>query len=128
IQNMGGFMRTENGTYAVATQLYLAALCGQVGHEGDGVSDAAGISEVKTGNPIEVPKLEQPVPSPSRFKFGEAILNEDPLKVNVLWSMTGNPMTQWPNTNMVRKGLERIPFVVTADQYLTSTALYSDLV
>lgn len=128
IQNMGGFMRTENGTYAVATQLYLAALCGHVGHEGDGVSDAGGINEVKAGAPIEVPKLETTVPAVPRFKFGEAILNEDPLKVNVLWSMTGNPMTQWPNTNMVRKGLEKIPFVVTVDQYLTSTALYSDLV
>jgi len=42
--------------------------------------------------------------------------------------MTGNPMTQWPNTNMVKKALEKIPFVITADQYLTSTALYSDLV
>lgn len=37
-------------------------------------------------------------------------------------------MTQWPNTNMVKKALEKIPFVITADQYLTSTALYSDLV
>ncbi|WP_449315214.1 molybdopterin-containing oxidoreductase family protein [Rubneribacter sp.] len=128
IQNMGGFMRTENGTYAVATQLYLAALCGHVGHEGDGVSDAGGVNEVKTGNPIEVPEVDDPAPSIPRFKFGEAVLNEDPLKVNVLWSMTGNPMTQWPNTNMVRAALEKIPFVVTVDQYLTSTALYSDLV
>ena len=58
IQNMGGFMRTENGTNAVATQLYLAALCGHVGHEGDGVSDAGGVNEVKTGAPIEVPTLD----------------------------------------------------------------------
>lgn len=128
IQNMGGFMRTENGTYAVATQLYLAALCGHVGHEGDGVSDAGGMNEVKTGNPIEVPEVDDPAPSIPRFKFGEAVLSETPLKVNVLWSMTGNPMTQWPNTNMVRAALEKIPFVVTVDQYLTSTALYSDLV
>ena len=42
--------------------------------------------------------------------------------------MTGSPMTQWPNTNMVRKALEKIPFVITVDEYLTSTALYSDLV
>ncbi len=128
IQNMGGFMRTENGTYAVATQLYLAALCGHVGHEGDGVSDAGGMNEVLTDNPIDVPEVEDPAPSIPRFKFGEAILNEDPLKVNVLWSMTGNPMTQWPNTNMVRQALEKIPFVVVADQYLTSTGLYADLI
>ena len=128
IQNMGGFMRTENGTYAVATQLYLAALCGHVGHEGDGVSDAGGMNEVKTGAPIEVPRIEPAPPAIPRFKFGEAVLAEDPLKVNVLWSMTGSPMTQWPNTNMVKAALQKIPFVVTVDQYLTSTALYSDLV
>ena len=48
--------------------------------------------------------------------------------MNVLWSMTGSPMTQWPNTNMVKAALEAIPFVVTVEHYLTSTALYSDLV
>lgn len=128
IQNMGGFMRTENGTYATAIGAYLAAFCGQVGHVGDGVSDAGGMNEVKTGAPIEVPKVENPASSIPRFKFGEAVLNEDPLKVNVLWSMTGSPMTQWPNTNMVKAALEKIPFVVTVDQYLTSTGLYSDLV
>ena len=31
VQNMGGFMRTENGTYATAVGAYLAAFCGQVG-------------------------------------------------------------------------------------------------
>ena len=128
VQNMGGFMRTENGTYATAVGAYLAAFCGQVGHVGDGVSDAGGMNEVATGNPLEVPKATEEVAAIPRFTFGEAVLNEDPVKVNVLWSMTGNPMTQWPNTGMVKKALEKIPFVVTVDQYLTSTALYSDLV
>ena len=128
IQNMGGFMRTENGTYAVAVGAYLAAFCGQIGHEGEGVSDAGGMNEVKTGSPIPVPELAEPQKTLSRFRFGEAVLNQDPCKVNVLWSLTGNPMTQWPNTNMVKQGLCAIPFVVTVDQYLTSTALYSDLV
>lgn len=128
IQNMGGFMRTENGTYATAVGAYLAAFCGQVGHIGDGVSDAGGMNEVKTGAPIPVPELDHKVPAIPRFKFGEAVLAEDPLKVNVLWSMTGSPMTQWPNTNMVREALKKIPFVVTVEHYLTSTALYSDLV
>ena len=128
VQNMGGFMRTENGTYATAIGAYLAAFCGQVGHIGDGVSDAGGMNEVKTGAPIPVPELDHKVPAIPRFKFGEAVLAQDPLKVNVLWSMTGSPMTQWPNTNMVKAALEAIPFVVTVEHYLTSTALYSDLV
>ena len=51
----------------MATQLYLAALCGHVGHEGDGVSDAGGMNEVKTGNPIEVPEVDDPAPSIPRF-------------------------------------------------------------
>ncbi|MFR7405337.1 MAG: molybdopterin-dependent oxidoreductase [Coriobacteriaceae bacterium] len=128
VHNMGGFMRTENGTYAVAVGAYLAAFCGQIGHEGEGYSDAGGVCEVKTGAPIEVPNLLEKMPTIPCFKFGESILNEDPCKVNVFWSMTGSPMTQWPNTNMVRKALEKIPFVITVDEYLTSTALYSDLV
>ena len=83
----------------------------------------------ETGAPIDVPNLlGEDAPAIPCFKFGESILNEDPCKVNVFWSMTGSPMTQWPNTNMVRKALEKIPFVITVDEYLTSTALYSDLV
>lgn len=128
LQVMGGFMRTENGTYATALGAYLCAYTGHVGHEGDGLCDAAGLNEVVAGAPIPVPELDEKPPSIPRFRFGEAVLNEDPLKVNVLWSMTGSPMTQWPNTNMVKEGLKKIPFVVTVDQYLTSTALYSDLV
>mgnify|MGYP006977834596 FL=1 len=54
--------------------------------------------EVKTGAPIEVPNLLEKMPTIPCFKFGESILNEDPCKVNVFWSMTGSPMTQWPNT------------------------------
>ena len=49
VHNMGGFMRTENGPYAVAVGAYLAAFCGQIGHEGEGYSDAGGGCEVKTG-------------------------------------------------------------------------------
>lgn len=111
----------------MAVGAYLAAFCGQIGHEGEGYSDAGGVCEVKTGAPIEVPTYSRRCHHPC-FKFGESILNEDPCKVNVFWSMTGSPMTQWPNTNMVRKALEKIPFVITVDEYLTSTALYSDLV
>ena len=77
IQNMGGFKAHGNGTNAVGTQLYPAALCGHVGHEGDGISDAGGVTEVRP-IPIEVPKVEDPAPSIPRFKLGEAILNEKP--------------------------------------------------
>lgn len=61
------------------------------GHVGDGVSDAGGMNEVATGNPLEVPKATEEVAAIPRFTFGEAVLNEDPVKVNVLWSMTATP-------------------------------------
>ncbi len=82
------------------------------------------MKEEKTGDPITMTELKHKVPAIPRFKFGEAVLAEDPMKVNVLWSMTGSPMTQWPNTTMVKGALEAIPFVVTVEQYLTLTALF----
>jgi anaerobic selenocysteine-containing dehydrogenase len=62
-----------------------------------------------------------------RFDFGARILSGE-YKINFFYSMTGSPMTQWPNTNKLREALKKIPFVVVADFYLTSTALYADLV
>lgn len=128
IQNMGGFMRTYNGAYAVGIANYLALFTGQIGGVGNGISDAGGINVLFAGKPFpHAPAMPdfQPIP---RFNFGDHVLSEDIHPVNFLWSMTGNPMTQWPNTNKVRAALQKIPYVVSVDQYLTDTCLYSDLV
>lgn len=129
IQNMGGYQRTENGAYATATQVYLALFCGHVGHEGDGLYDAGGSAAlVPSGSAFETnPDAGQyeAIPFPH---FGEMVLEDKPTKINFMWVDCGNPVAQMPNTNMWKKALEHIPFVVKVDHFMNSTCLWSDLV
>lgn len=129
IQNMGGYQRTENGAYATATQVYLALFCGHIGHEGDGVYDAGGAGNlVPTGAPFESNPDAKEFESIPFSHFGEFVLEDKPTKINFMWIHCGNIATQWPNSNMVKKGLEHIPFVVKVDHFMTSTGLWADLV
>lgn len=129
IQNMGGYQRTENGAYATATQVYLALFCGHIGHEGDGMYDAGGSAAlVPSGAAFESnpdAAAYEPIPFPH---FGEMVLEDKPTKINFMWVDCGNPVAQMPNTNMWKKALEHIPFVVKVDQFMTSTGLWADLV
>ncbi len=128
IQNMGGFQRTEYGSYATGAHIYLSVFTGNVGKAGAGVCDAGGLGNtIKVNNPIPIPdtpKFDQ-IPAP---KFGEYILEEKPGKIGFFMTMTTSMVTQFPNTNAVKKALEKIPFVVVIESLMTSTALYADLV
>lgn len=129
VQNMGSFQRTEYGSYAVGAQFYLAAFTGNFGKAGGGVCDAGGVvTQLKINTPIASPTPQGKfgtIPSP---KLGESILADKPNKIGFLLSMTTSLMTQFPNTKAVKAALKKIPFVVTIDSLMTSTALYSDLV
>lgn len=126
IQNMSGAQRTEYGVYTVATQFYLALVTGHIGKPGTGVDDTGGAGQfVKLNSPFtpkEPAEVIEPIPAP---KLGESIANGD---YRFWYIMTSNPMTQYPNTNMIKKALEKVPFVVVAETLMTSTALYADLV
>ena len=129
IQNMGGFMRVTYGTDAVASQLNLAIFCGQVGRRGTGVYDAGGISNlVKVGAAWDNPKPLEGLPTIPRVKFGEMVCADEPNPIKVFVSYRESPMTQFPNTGAVKEALKKIPFVCVIDQFMTSTALYADLV
>lgn len=129
IQNMGGFQRTEYGSYAVGVQFYLAAFTGNFGKAGGGVCDAGGVAnniKVNAAIPSPTPEGEfGTIPAP---KLGEYILADKPNKIGFLWVMTTSLMTQFPNTGAVKEALKKIPFVVVVDSLMTSTALYADLV
>ncbi len=127
VQNMGGFMRNSQGTYAVASQLNLAIFTGQVGRPGAGVCDAGGAAQLQKLAPMwENEKHNLPVFP--RVKFGEYIRDDKPNEIKVFFSHRESPMTQFPNTQLVKDALKKIPFVVVIDSLMTSTALYADLV
>lgn len=129
VQNMSGAQRTEFGTYVAASQFYLALLTGNMGKAGGGVCDAGGAKQMMKFNPPvpPAPKTEKIPPIPVS-KTGEWIVNDRPHPINFWWIMTMGALTQLPNTNMVKKALKKVPFVVVADNLISSTALYADLV
>ena len=56
------------------------------------------------------------------------VLADQPTKINFMWIANGNIASQWPNSNMVKKALEHIPFVVKVDHFMNATGLWADLV
>jgi anaerobic selenocysteine-containing dehydrogenase len=129
VQNMSGAQRTEFGTYVAASQFYLALLTGNIGKRGAGICDAGGARQMAKFGPIipPAPAVKKITPIPVS-KVGEWVVNDRPYPIKFWWIMTMGVMTQLPNTNMVRKALEKVPFVVVADNLMSSTALYADLV
>ncbi len=128
IQNMGGFMRTSYGTYAVASQNNLALFTGQIGRAGTGLYDAGGVTNfLKLTAMFDNPKVEG-LPSVPRVQFAHHVLNDTPNPIKVFISSRESPMTQWPNSGLLKEALKKIPFVVVIDSLMTSTALYADLV
>ncbi len=132
IQNMGGYQRTENGSFATAIQCYMALICGHVGHEGDGVYDATGSASLVRS--LVRHSKQTPTPNPMRrkipvYKFGDYVVDETAGKINFAWITCGNPVAQLPNSNdNWKKGLANIPFVVKVDMFFNSTCMWSDLV
>ncbi|EBX9237736.1 putative dimethyl sulphoxide reductase [Salmonella enterica] len=129
IQNMSGAQRTEFGTYVAASQFYLALITGNIGKRGAGVCDAGGVRQMAKFSPIIPPAPNAakipPIPIP---KIGDWIVNEKPHPIKFWWNMTLGAMTQLPNTNQVREAFKKVPFVVVADNLMSSSALYADLV
>lgn len=129
VQNMSGAQRTEFGTYVAAGQFYLALLTGNMGKAGGGVCDAGGARQMMKFNPPVPPAPNvQKIPPIPVAKTGEWIVNDRPHPINFWWIMTLGALTQLPNTNMVKKALKKVPFVLVADNLMSSTALYADLV
>lgn len=130
IANMGTFQRIEFGTYAAAAHFYLAMLTGNIGRAGTGVCDAGGVTQMaKFGNPVPDPeKAPAKVPGIPTAKLGEYLLAQKPHKINVWYSQTCAPIGQWPNTNKVIEAAKSVPFFVVADNLMTPTAKYADIV
>ncbi len=108
IQNMSGAQRTEYGTYVAASQFYLALVTGNIGKAGSGVCDAGGVTQlVKINPPVPSPEVTEEIPGIPIAKLGEAIVKGEPSEIGFWYIMTSSPMTQVPNTNMIRKALKR---------------------
>ena len=58
----------------------------------------------------------------------ETILSEKPYPIKMMIFDSANPMVTFPNTNKVKKALEKLDFVVVSDIVMTPTAEMADIV
>jgi len=61
-------------------------------------------------------------------KIVRAILAHDPYPVHAAYVQAANILTHWPNADKSVKALEKLGFLVVADQFMTPTAAMADVV
>ena len=57
-----------------------------------------------------------------------SLLTEKPYPIKAMIIVGGNPLLTWPNSSKVKKGLERLDFLVVMDVFMTSTAELANVV
>jgi anaerobic selenocysteine-containing dehydrogenase len=64
----------------------------------------------------------------SMTKLGTDMLKERNPELKAAWIERGNPVSQVPDTNIVRKALSALSFTVVVDQFMTDTASMADII
>lgn len=124
-----GPQRHSNGGNSIRAIDALAALTGNIGVPGGGASYA----NFRTTNLIDHAYLDGDDLQPRRRyyakpQFAQALsgLKEPP--VAFLYISRANPMVQVGDSEKLRRALSGVPFIVTAEHFMTDTAMVSDLV
>lgn len=64
----------------------------------------------------------------STAKLGEDMLGTNNPDLHMAWVERGNPLSQNPDTNLIRKAFKKLDFVVVVEQFMTDTALEADII
>ncbi len=124
-----GLQRHSNGGNMVRAIDALSAMTGNIGLPGGGASyvnfrathyiDHAFL-EGKDLNP-----LHRYYPKP---RLADSLIEMSDPKIEFLYISRSNPLVQVGNSNRLQEALTYVPFIVTADHFMTDTAAASDLV
>jgi len=124
-----GLQRHSNGGNTIRAIDALAALTGNVGIAGGGASYANfRVSHLVDHAFLEGKDLEPVHRHYSKPEFARNLAELKDPPIELLYISRANPLVQVGDSNAVRKALAAVPFVVTAELFLTDTALASDLV
>ncbi len=67
-------------------------------------------------------------PSGQAMYFAGAVLSKKPYPIKALIVTGGNPALTLPDSNKIKKAMEKLDFMVTIDLFMTETAKLSDIV
>ena len=104
----------------------LAALCGQIGIAGGGVTHGYDTQRLfdKTVEAADRAEFHRTIPEPL---LGRGLLEASDPPVRMMFVNGGNPVNQSPNSNLVAKALTQLEFVVVVDSFLTDTTDYAHI-
>lgn len=124
-----GLQRYSNGGHTVRAIDALAALSGNIGKPGGGASYV----NFRINRYIDHDYLQGNDLSPQRRFYDKpqlasalSDLKEPP--VNLLYVSRANPMVQVGDSNSLARAFGKVPFIITAEHFMTDTAAASDLV
>ncbi len=122
-----GMQRHANGGQAARAVSCLPALLGSYRHRGGGLVYSTGDAYGLNHHAADRPDLGPPARSLATTNLGHNLTAlEDPVEALIVYG--ANPMVSNPQTELVRRGLERPDlFTVVIDLYQTETADYADL-
>lgn len=144
-----GITQHSNGTNHVKSIANLAMLCGNVGKESTGINPLRGQNNVQGACdmgalPNNLPGYQKVYNDEARKKFEEYWDTELDSNVGLslphiingaynnlihfLYIMGENPIVSDPDINHVKEALDKVPFMVVQDIFLTETAEYADVV
>lgn len=124
-----GMQRYENGGNTIRLLDALVAISGNIGIAGGG----ANYAHKQVGQSFDIPSLALPEKKRQHRYFtmmeqAEEILSAKNPEIKMIFVTCGNPLTQVPDTNVVKKAFSSVETVVVIDQFMTDTAELADYV
>ncbi|RSK29181.1 oxidoreductase [Bacillus sp. HMF5848] len=124
-----GMQRYTNGGNTIRLIDALGAVSGNIGIAGGGVNYA----NLQVGQSFDVERLvdshkKQEARTFYMMSQAEEILKAAKPEIKLIFVTCGNPLTQVPNTSLVRQAFESVDCLVVADQFMTDTAKLANYV
>ncbi len=124
-----GLQRYENGGNTIRCIDALAAITGNLGISGAGVSYAdKTLSKYISG---EITKSEKFAKNRRSFilaRLGDFLEKENNPPIKAIFISKANPLVQMPDINKTQKAFQSVEFKVVIDMFMTDTAARADLV
>lgn len=125
-----GLQRHSNGGQNIRAVQAIAASLGDIGNTAGGVFYSQGETYVFTNQDFFTnghANLNNRVVNMNQWiKHGFPSYLQPPLEM--MWVSCRNPLTQEPQPQLISKHFKKIPFIVTVEQFMTPTAMMSNLV
>jgi anaerobic selenocysteine-containing dehydrogenase len=124
-----GLQRYKNGGNTIRFIDALVAISGNIGIRGGG----ANYANLQVGQSFAIDELTLPGRKNTKRQFSimkqaEEILAATDPEIKLIVVTCGNPLTQVPDTNIVKKAFTSVSTLVVMEQFMTDTALLADYV